>query len=161
MNVWRLITHNKDRVRSLDWSKNNSRITIGWGDIGDIGKKGYNSPQDINVEIFKSWPEEHSTHGGPSLWRFYKWMQKGDLVILKTNRFEAVIEVTGDYEWNNAPLMVNGTPLNGEHYHQRRVAFTNRDPEKLWKGVGRMAPKENPQFTLLLCGQNPLGSSSP
>jgi predicted Mrr-cat superfamily restriction endonuclease len=161
MNVWRLIPHHKDRDAALLWGRQHSRIAIGWGGIGDIGSKGYSSSQDINKEILKLWLKEDSTHGGPSLWRFYTWMQKGDLVILKSDRgFESVVEVKGDYEWNNAPLTLNdGTKLSGYHWdywHQRRVAPTNRDPKKLWESVGGRAPGENHFFTLHLCGQNPL-----
>lgn len=155
MKIWRLIPHREDRDAALLWGRQHSRISIGWGDVGDIGKRGYSSPQEINAEIFKLWPEEYSTHGGPSLWRFYAWMQKGDLVILKSSSgYDSVVKVTGDYEWNNAPLIVNGTPLSGEHYHQRLVEPTNHDPKQLWESTGGRAPGENPHFTLLLCGQN-------
>ena len=166
MNVWRLIPHHIDRDMALLWGRQHSRIAIGWGGIGDIGSEGYSSSQDINAKILKLWPKEHSTHGGPSLWRFYTWMQKGDLVILKSSiGFQSVVEVTGDYEWNNAPLTLNdGTQLSGEdwqYWHQRRVAPTHYDPTQLWENVGGMAPNENLFWTLILCGQNSLGSGSP
>lgn len=156
MNVWRLIPHHKERDAALLWGRQHSRITIGWGEVGDIGKRGYSSAEDINKVILKKWPKEHSTHGGPSLWRFYAWMQKGDLVILKSSKgYDSVVKVTGNYEWNSAPLMLNGTPLSGEHWHQRRVEPTHHDPKQLWESAGGMTPGENPHFTLLLCGQNP------
>jgi hypothetical protein len=40
MRVWRLITHHSDRDHALFWTKQNSRIAIGWGAIGDIRIKG-------------------------------------------------------------------------------------------------------------------------
>jgi hypothetical protein len=165
MKVWRLIPHHKYRDKALRWGQQHSRIAIAWGGIGDIASEGYSSSQEINAKILKLWPKEHSTHGGPSLWRFYAWMEKGDLVILKSDRgFESVVEVTGDYEWNNAPLMLDdGTQLSGEdweYWHQRHVEPTQHDPEQLWQSVGGMAPGENLQWTLFLCGQNSLESGS-
>ncbi|HMH45517.1 MAG TPA: hypothetical protein VK557_18660 [Pyrinomonadaceae bacterium] len=42
MRIWRLITHHADKDHALFWTKQNSRIAIGWGAIGDIKDKGTN-----------------------------------------------------------------------------------------------------------------------
>ena len=47
MNVWRLITHHEDKDAALFWTRQNSRIAIGWGAIRDIRIRGYNSADVI------------------------------------------------------------------------------------------------------------------
>lgn len=152
MKIWRLITHDKYRQAASDWGKQNSRITIGWGNIGDIGKQGYSSSREINKAIHEKNHDKRSNGGGPSLWRFYKEMRKGDLVILKAVKLERVVKVVGDYEWNNAPLILNdGNEVTGEHYHQRLVEPTSDNPKQLWESVGGEASGENIRWTLILC----------
>jgi hypothetical protein len=72
MRVWRLITHHADKDHALFWTKQNSRIAIGWGAIGDIAKKGYKSADEITSAIRTEYPGLDNSHlGGSSLWDFY------------------------------------------------------------------------------------------
>ena len=78
MNVWRLITHHEDKDAAWFWSRQNARITIGWGAIGDIGLKGYNSAKDISAAIRRAYPAlPNSGLGGPSLWDFFAELKDG------------------------------------------------------------------------------------
>src|SRR2546421_12785641 len=118
MNIWKLVPHHSDKEAALLWGRQNSRISIGWGSIGDIGMKGYSSPHQINSAIRSVWPREESNDGGPSLWRLYAWMKIGDLIILTSNSgFESVVEVEGDYEWTKALPSLNGVQISGYHQH--------------------------------------------
>ena len=45
MNVWQLITHHEDKDAALLWSRQNGRIAIGWGAIGNIRAQGYESAE--------------------------------------------------------------------------------------------------------------------
>ena len=68
MNVWRLITHHKDKDAALFWSRQNGRIAIGWGAIGNIRDMGYSSANDITAAIRAAYPESDNPHlGGASL----------------------------------------------------------------------------------------------
>jgi len=64
MRVWRLITHHADKDQALFWSKQNSRIAIGWGAIGDIGHEGYKSANDITSAIKTAYPNLDNSHLG-------------------------------------------------------------------------------------------------
>src|SRR5437588_10173538 len=101
MRVWRLITHHADKDHALFWTKQNSRIAIGWGAIGDIKHKGYESADDITSAIKTAYPDLDNSHlGGASLWEFCGKVQNGDMVILSANKPRVlVVEVDGDYEW--------------------------------------------------------------
>jgi predicted Mrr-cat superfamily restriction endonuclease len=152
MNVWRLITHHEDKDRALLWSKQNGRIAIGWGAIGDIRKQGYQSDKEISLAIKSEYPELNNwALGGPSLWDFYAEMKKGDLVILSANQPRVLVveveEEDGDYEWTNEP------PGPTEDYqHQRRVLIRRaQDPEDLWIRAGGEAPGQNVHRTLIRC----------
>jgi hypothetical protein len=54
MRVWRLITHHADKDGALFWFKQNSRIAIGWGAIGDI--------RDDTMRYIQSQKEHHAVH---------------------------------------------------------------------------------------------------
>jgi len=147
MRVWRLITHHADKDHALFWTKQKSRIAIGWGAIGDIGKKGYESARDITSAIKISYPDLDNSHlGGASLWDFYEQMQNGDLVILSADKPRVLVaEVDGDYEWTEE------SPFEGDYQHQRRVII-RRDlgPEEIWKKAGGAA-RQNVHQTLIQC----------
>ena len=65
MNVWRLITAHEDKDAALFWTKQNGRIAIGWGNIGDIRKQNYSSKEDIASAIRAAYPGlRHSGSGG-------------------------------------------------------------------------------------------------
>ncbi|SRR5216684_4735351 len=145
MNVWRLITHHADKDAALFWSRQNSRIAIGWGAIGDIRNR-YNSADEITSAIRTAYPGLDNSHlGGSSLWDFYAQIQIGDFVILSASRPRVlVVEVDGDYEWTSE------SPFEGDYQHQRCV-IVRRDlsPEDIWRKAGRSAPGQNPHCTLI------------
>jgi predicted Mrr-cat superfamily restriction endonuclease len=140
MNVWRLITHHKEKDSALFWSRQNGRIAIGWGAIGNIRDMGYDSADDITAAIRRKYPESNNPHlGGSSLWDFYAQMQKDDLVILSASRPRVlVVEVEGDYEWTEE------SPLEGGYQHQRDVVI-RRDlsPDDLWRKAGGLKLGQN------------------
>src|SRR6266404_6663585 len=98
MNVWRLITHHKDKDAALFWSRQNGRIAIGWGAIGSIRDMGYGSADEITAAIRKEYPDQRNPHlGGSSLWDFCARMQEDDLVILRASKSpDLAAQVEGD-----------------------------------------------------------------
>ena len=146
MRVWRLITHHADKDHALFWSKQNSRIAIGWGPIGNIRVIGYGSADDITAAIRRRYPEQRNPHlGGSSLWDFYASMQKADFVILSASKPHVlVVQVGGDYEFEDH------SPFEGDYQHQRSVVI-RRDlsPKDLWKKAGGAAPGQNDRQTLI------------
>ncbi len=149
MNVWRLITHHKDKDAALFWSRQNGRIAIGWGGIGNIRTQGYRSAEDIAGAIRRTYPNlQNSGSGGRSLWSLYAEMQEGDFVILSASKpRELVVEVEGDYEW------MDGLPVPMEEYQHQRRARIRRDmnPEDLWNTAEGAAPGQNVHQTLIRC----------
>jgi predicted Mrr-cat superfamily restriction endonuclease len=147
MNVWRLITHHKDKDAALSWTRQNSRVAIGWGAIGDIREQGYHSAEDIRSAIRMTYPDLDNSHlGGPTLWDFYAHMQPEDLIILSANRPRVLVaEVEGDYEW------VENRLFEG-YQHQRRVNVRrDLNAEDLWHKAGEAAPGQNNYQTLIRC----------
>lgn len=148
MRVWRLITHHTDKDHALFWTKQNSRIAIGWGAIGDIAKKRYKSIDEITSAIRREYSGLNNSHlGGSSLWNFYSNVKVGDLVVLSADKPRVlVVEVEGDYEWTRE------SPLDGDYQHQRRV-IVRRDlsPDDIWHKAGGQALGQNSHGTLLRC----------
>ncbi len=147
MNVWRLITHHEDKDAALFWTRQNGRIAFGWGNIGDIRIRNYESKEEIAAAIKVTYPQlRNSGSGGISLWDFYSNMVLGDLVVLSASKpRELVVEVQGQYEWQEQ------APLEGDYYHQRGVLIRrDLDPEKdIWDKAGRSAPFQNVHCTLI------------
>ena len=54
VNVWRLITHDKDPDHALRWSLSAGRIAIGWGLIGSVEQMG--SAAEIANAIARAYP---------------------------------------------------------------------------------------------------------
>jgi hypothetical protein len=80
--------------------------------------------------------------GGPTLWRFWKEMRDGDLVIVSDGkRRRLVMRVEGDYQWNA-----------GKGYRHWRPASVveDQDANWLWKRCGGLAQGENVRWTLAL-----------
>src|ERR1043166_229523 len=147
MRVWRLITHHVDKDHALFWTKQNSRIAIGWGAIGDIKGKGYKSADDITSAIKIAYPNLDNSHlGGPSLWDFSEKLDIGDLVILSAEKsFVLVVEVDGDYE------RTEESTLEGDYQHQRPVIIRrDLNPREIWNRAGKAA-RQNVHQTLIQC----------
>lgn len=146
MNVWRLKTHHEEPALALAWIKLHNRIAIGWGGIGDMAEKQFDSADQIAAAIRAAYPGlGNSGDGGASLWRLFNEAQPGDLVILSGERArEFVVEITGGYEWST------DVPLDSSDYnHQRRVQKRYLNPDKLWHLAGAAhAPGQSPRGTL-------------
>ena len=136
--IWRLIAHHENRDAALCWSLKNERIAVGWGAIGDIRAKDYESSEEIRDAIGHFYPElRSSSNGGFSLWNFFDVMKRGDLVIVRGAKSSCVIEVTGDYFFDNQHFPFS--EKDGNYFHQRRVRLTPFDPDTLWRRAGKMA----------------------
>jgi predicted Mrr-cat superfamily restriction endonuclease len=135
MHVWRLIiTHHSDPEPMLRWVKNTGRLAIGWGNIGNINKNRYFSPQDISDAIKLNYPRlNNAGHGGASLYHFCYNVQRGDLVIInKSGKRYLVMEVEGDYEFNST----SEKPPSADYHHQRKASVLPIDADKLWQVAG-------------------------
>ena len=147
MNTWRLMTYHTKPNPMLEWTRKNERIAIGWGDIGSL--TNFRSVEEVKTAIkarprYPKYP--NAALLGPSLWDLYVTMQKGDLVILSTGKRELVVEVVGDYEWNQDP------DFEGNYWHQRRVKLTILNPEKVWHEAGaKFSIGQSRYCTLLRC----------
>jgi predicted Mrr-cat superfamily restriction endonuclease len=129
----------------LFWTKQNSRIAIGWGAIGGIREEGYESAEDITAAIKAVYLDLDNSHlGGPSLWDFYEKVDTGDLVILSAEKsFVLVVEVDGDYEWTEESV------LEGDYQHQRHVIIRrDLNPREIWYKAGKAA-RQNVHQTLI------------
>lgn len=150
MNVWRLMTHHENPESALAWSILNNRIAIGWGNLGDLSLQQLQSPAEISGLIRYYYPGlRNSGTGGKSLWNFYSVMQKGDLVILSVGRRALAVEVVGDYEFSDAPVL-NGVELSGDYCHQRQVKPSGWDVEKLWHIAGAKITEGQSRYQALV-----------
>ena len=152
MNVWRLIAHHNEPEKAILWSQRRSQIAIGWGIIGDLRQSAPQDGTEIAAMIRQERPDLNNAHlGGPGLWRFYSEMAIGDLVILSDGkRRRAVMCVTGDYEWTDAPQ----PGLPGMYFHQRSVRRAEDDPNDLWERSGAgPARGESIRWTLVRCAK--------
>ena len=155
--IWRLITHHEDRDGALRWSLNNGRIALGWGRIGELGAHKFGSEAEISEAILHQFnigahPLNNSKAGGFSLWNFYTKMQIGDLVILRGAKMSRVVQVTGDYFFDEQNM-----PSPHDFYnHQRRVEVTKLDAETIWNRAGRMAKDGGSIYRTLIRCENRL-----
>jgi predicted Mrr-cat superfamily restriction endonuclease len=164
MNTWRLIAHHEEVERAIDRYLNKSRIAIGWGFVGDLRLSQPNNASEItelikrarldnkNAHIGARLNVENSHLGGPSLWRFFHEMDKGDFVILSDgHKRRAVLHVIGDYEWTEkSPLLISET-----YCHQRLAEKTNFNPDDLWERCHHQADGENIRWPLVRCKDLP------
>lgn len=147
--VWRLITHWHEPKEAAAWSRSNGRIGMGWNP-GDVRR--FSSPRAISDAVrdahpgLPNWP-----FSGQQLWDFSRVMQQGDLVILSVSSYrDAVVQVTGDYEYHNEEKEgVSSVPF-GLH-HQRTAAVTALNPDRLWQAAGKRAPGYGIYWTLIRC----------
>jgi len=152
MNIWRLVTHHTDPDAMLSWIRQNQRIAIGWGSIGDIEANAYHSAGAIGAAIRQHYPSSRNSGlGGPSLWNLYDELKNDDFVILSTiKRRVLVVEIKRDYEY-----VAQKPPFRGEYQHQRRIKITQIDPEKLWQAAGAApAAGQNIRYTLMKCADS-------
>ena len=163
VNVWRLMAQDDEnyQLAMIQWAIAIGRIAIGWGRIGNLSQ--YASSQKIVEAICREYPglpKSNKQRSGDQLWNFYRMMQCGDLVILKTKvgprkgwQNSVVMQVKGPYEH------VDEQPPYHDYQNQREaVQVTNCDPQALWEAAGRMAEGEG-QFirnALIRC-QNQVG----
>ena len=153
MTIWRLISVHKELLKSevaLNFI-NKGCVAIGWGAIGDLDK--YDSWQAIGKAIRKAYPDlTNSNIGGPSLWHLVANVQIGDLIIIDAQKgWAKVVEVTGDYFWNDEQPNVTGS---FDYYHQRPIKFRDDiDANQLLKITGtRPAPGQSAQLVLFFYG---------
>lgn len=145
MHVWRLMAHDDPakQDRTINWSRANCRIAIGWGRVGDL--RDLHGPEEISRRIKQKYGDLHNAQlGGLSRWRFYDGMRINDLVIVNdsTRRpWRIVMRITGDYQFVTSPGI-------GGYRHQRPAEYVERDPNQLWT---RPAAGENIRWTLLRC----------
>lgn len=143
--VWRLIAHHeKDRAESVaDEMVRRDVIAIGWSGTGDLDALMPESSEAIGARIRQTHPEAgNSQTGGPSLWRLWREMAVGDLVIISARRRKFVVEVTGNYRY-----AIDG--LAGYH-HQRNAALTRINADALWRASGAGATDgDNARWTLV------------
>ncbi len=150
MRTWRLIAHHQDPDSAISWFRNQRRIAIGWGRIGDLRPSGARTATDITAMIRDAYPELSNAHlGGPSLWRLYDEMRAGDLVIVSDGkRRRLVMRVEGEYQWD--PRSSQVPP--GDYQHWRPATLIREDPDELWQRSGaREASGENIRWTLARC----------
>ena len=155
MTIWRMFTHHIDPENALAWTRQNGRIAIGWGRVGDVER--YQSQEEIKAAIRAQYPippfRNNAHLGAPSLWDFCRTMQREDLVILNGKKPRAlVVKIVGDYRYE-----AGESPLEGDCQNQRRIEMTSLDGNALWFAAGR-APGSHRYKTLIRCA-HPLHKS--
>ncbi len=150
LDVWRLMAHHIDSEAVVDWSRENGRIAIGWGLVGNIVGQGYSSPKEIAQATRIHYPYIHNAPlSGVQLWNFCHTIKPKDLVIVSTGKRRAlVMQVQGDYEFRP----YEQAPLSGDYQHQRTAQVTAIDPDRLWRLAGSsIAAGHNIRWTLVKC----------
>jgi len=113
------------------------RITVGWGRIGDLRRLKLEDPEDIEKKIAAKYPEQsrrQQQEGGNSLWRLFREVCVGDLVIVSVGRPHFLVEITGDYRFTSYR-----DPFLGSQQHERPVRVIATDTEavrKVWREAG-------------------------
>ncbi len=146
MNIWRLMAHDSAPSHiAFQTHVDRGYIAVGWTDIGDLRVHQPRSEEAVKA-LVKAWFDPvKNADGGPSVWRFYALMRRGDLVIeAGPGRRHGVFRVTGDYEYLPSEQMLLG------YAHARRVELTRIDPDLLWSACGKpaFARDENHHGTL-------------
>jgi predicted Mrr-cat superfamily restriction endonuclease len=150
MVVWRLMTHHERPEDMLRWAKTSQRLAIGWGRIGDLMAHHHTSPESIREAIREAYPGvRNASCGGQSLWEFWRAMKPDDRVILSTGRREAVMRVTGPYQF----VPESQQPPAEGYQHQRQAELLELDADELWARAGGMADGYNRYCPLVRCGR--------
>lgn len=146
MNIWRLMSHHQRPQEVAEWIRREGVVAIGWGGTGNLDKQHFYNEAELKRIVNGSHPSAiNCANGGRSLWRLYKEMQKGDLVIISAAGSRTVtMRVTGDYHFDDAE-----TPKYYEH--RRKAEVVPLDPNRLWQIAGRGAPGEGIYGTLIRC----------
>ncbi|MCE9595195.1 MAG: hypothetical protein K8S98_13495 [Planctomycetes bacterium] len=123
LRVWRLIAHHQRKDEAVRWSEQEGRISVGWGDIGDLLQHRPANAQAITRLVKNQYKDLPNAHlGGPSLWNFFAEMREGDLVIVRGGAESYVVEVAGGYEWRTS-----AESFTPDYNHQRRVVPASDD----------------------------------
>jgi predicted Mrr-cat superfamily restriction endonuclease len=104
MQIWRLIARREKPDEAIQAFLRRRRIAIGWHRTGDLRRSRPHDAAEIANMIREKDPKARNAHlGGPSLWRFYREMRVGDLVIVGNRRRRClVMRVEGDYRWDKS-----------------------------------------------------------
>ena len=147
MNIWRLIAHHDNSEEAIALMKAQSRVAIGWSEVGDLKVLNPADASKISDEISSAYPSIQNSHlGGPSLWNFYSEVREGDFVIVNANgKRQCVFEINGPY------IFESGQGILG-YNHQRFASLTNLDPDVFWKSAGSaVAEGQNQRWTFVAC----------
>jgi len=148
--VWRLITHHTNPDEALIWYQEHNLIALGWGNIGNLQNQQVNNQHDIAALYNQVYSQGNAGECGRCLWDFWNVMAIGDLVILGIGkgRRACVVEVVGNYLFNNNyPPNVNAQMLDG-YYHRRAVMPTKHEANDIWKQNALPAPGANIRHAL-------------
>ena len=129
MNIWKMIAHHEDRDSATAWTRQNERIAIGWGRVGDLLQ--YRSVAEISAAIRENYPippyKRNAHLGAPSLWDFCHTVQINDLLILKGGKDGSlVVKIVGKYEYVEGQSPTCGrlsepTNCSGDSIRRREV----------------------------------------
>lgn len=142
------MTHHCDTEAAVAWSREQRRIAMGWGHIGDIGR--YSCPEDVVYAVRDRYPELPTwAVSGKQLWGFAHEMKVGEPVILSTGSSRpAVMIIAGEYEHT----LGSQPPSSDDYFNQRPVRETGIEPDGLWKVAGSgPAVGWNVRWTLVKC----------
>lgn len=151
MNIWRLITHHEQGEEVAKWSGREGAIAIGFGGTGDLNKQHFRNASELTQIIAAHHPHasvSNYVNGGRSLWRLYREMQQGDLVILSAGSAGRVLtmRVNGGYYFV-------GDEYPPYYEHRRKAEAVPIDPNRLWQLSGGAAEGESIRRTLIRCAR--------
>ncbi|MBD2752645.1 hypothetical protein [Spirosoma validum] len=153
MNIWRLISYHEEDLKENVTRRfiEHGRIAIGWGLVGDLNQ--YRSPEAVKEAIRKHYStSKNGRIGWPTLWHMRTNVMLNDLIIIDAQKpWAKVVEIIGEYEWNNQQPNVANDP---NYNHQRPVRLRNDlDPEQLLQiTTTRPAPGQAPHLVLFYYG---------
>jgi len=73
-----------------DFDKDNGTLAVGWGKMGNVSKLSYNQMKARVEKVFPRFKKRSKTFIVNSLWKFYREIQIGDIVIARWGRKEIV-----------------------------------------------------------------------
>jgi 5-methylcytosine-specific restriction enzyme B len=108
---WLMAAGEKNRYWYWEDFKKQSRISIGWRELGDLRK--YKDKREITDKLRELYNIDHTpTNDALANEQFVREMNEGDIVLIKqgTNKIIAMGEVTSPYQYD---------PENGDHHSYR------------------------------------------